>query len=303
MTSPAPPSSSTSSSTYRRWEPLPKIQYGFAVAPFAPEPESLGILQDEADPEAAFALLQPHIIGLEVGDEVYIFEQLGHQDVIWLRGYVVSTNRIPTTATSTSSLSDYSAFPSTSTAGASLVEEPQVYVGIFPKSNVHIREELDDAEMRLTEVYEKAREASIVGATAPPPAKQSLVPSHMETLPEEDESISSQPNSPSAPEFKSSEASRASAAGNTKVAFDSSRQSFILQDMQASEERPPPPLPSLKCGDDTKFGSIEPLVDEIACALREWSTQMYVYLGKRDYAHSISYVSISRHFTSPDASF
>lgn len=284
MTSPAPPSSSTSSSTYRRWEPLPKIQYGFAVAPFAPEPESLGILQDEADPEAAFALLQPHIIGLEVGDEVYIFEQLGHQDVIWLRGYVVSTNRIPTTATSTSSLSDYSAFPSTSTAGASLVEEPQVYVGIFPKSNVHIREELDDAEMRLTEVYEKAREASIVGATAPPPAKQSLVPSHMETLPEEDESISSQPNSPSAPEFKSSEASRASAAGNTKVAFDSSRQSFILQDMQASEERPPPPLPSLKCGDDTKFGSIEPLVDEIACALREWSTQMYVYLGKRDYA-------------------
>lgn len=286
---------------YRRWEPLAKIQYGFAVSPFAPELDSLELSAAAAAAagldDSTVQAIQAHLIGLEVGDEVYVFEQLGHTDVSWCRGYVVSTTRIPQTATTTSSLSDYSTFPSTSTAGAGagLVEEPQVYVGIFPRAHVHIREHLDDAEMRLAEVHARAKEAGIVGATAPPPdsssnnskQQQQASSSHMETLPEEDENVPSQPTSPLMVTIKPGEVTSpggGAASDKGKVTFDNSRQSFVLQEAQPDEDRPPPPLPSLKCGDETASGATEPLVDEIACSLREWSTLMYAYLAKRDYA-------------------
>ncbi|EGF98551.1 uncharacterized protein MELLADRAFT_40818 [Melampsora larici-populina 98AG31] len=48
-------------------------------------------------------------------------------------------------------------------------------------------------------------------------------------------------------------------------------------------EKLPPPLPSLKAGDETVSGRDEPLVDEIACALREWYTLLFVHLNKRQY--------------------
>lgn len=277
--------SSSSKAIYRRWEPLPKIEYGFAISPFLPELESLDLSALEGA-ESQLPSIQSHLIGLEMGDEVYIFEQLGHTEVSWVRGYVVSTTRVPTSATTASSLSDYSAFPSTSSAGTSLVEEPQVYVGIFPRAHVHIREHLDDAELRLTEVYEKAKEEGIVGATVPPPVKPSISSNHMETLPEEDENVTSPPGSPQPTLLRSVDANgqhSETSSSQSKITFDSSRQSFILLDAQADEDRPPPPLPSLKCGDETKSGIVEPLVDEIACALREWSTLMYVYLSRRDY--------------------
>lgn len=38
----------------------------------------------------------------------------------------------------------------------------------------------------------------------------------------------------------------------------------------APKEKLGPPIPSLKAGDETAKGALEPLVDEIACALREW---------------------------------
>ncbi|CAG8572594.1 10759_t:CDS:2, partial [Paraglomus occultum] len=47
--------------------------------------------------------------------------------------------------------------------------------------------------------------------------------------------------------------------------------------------RPPPPLPSLTCGDDTISGRTEPLVDEIASAVREWSNLLSKYLEERQY--------------------
>ncbi|EPQ25943.1 uncharacterized protein PFL1_06398 [Pseudozyma flocculosa PF-1] len=201
---------------YKRWEPLPKIHYGFSIHPFVPEIDALDptSTQFEHLAPAALEALQNDLIALEVGDEVYVFEQLGHANVSWYRGYVVSTQRTATSATSASSLSDYSALPgaAASAAGASVDEEPQVYVGIFPASHVHIREQLDDAELRLSSIYAQAQELGIL------------------------------------------------------------------------VERPPPPLPSLQCGDETAAGSAEPLVDEIACALREWAALMYSYLGRRDYA-------------------
>ncbi|KAG0151305.1 hypothetical protein CROQUDRAFT_36914 [Cronartium quercuum f. sp. fusiforme G11] len=52
---------------------------------------------------------------------------------------------------------------------------------------------------------------------------------------------------------------------------------------EAQPEKLPPPLPSLKSGDETVSGRDEPLVDEIACALREWYTLLFVHLNKRQY--------------------
>ncbi|SPO22504.1 related to dedicator of cytokinesis protein 3 [Ustilago trichophora] len=257
-----------STSSYRRWEPLPKILYGLATHPFSPETDVLesSTIPLESLPADVVQNLEENLISLELGDEVYVFEQLGHSDVSWCRGYVVSTNRLPATATSASSLSDYSTFHALGQDSNTtpLNEEPQVYVGVFPTTHVHIREQLDDAEMRLASVYEHAKQLGIVGATAPLPRQRT----HMETLPEVDES-SSQPSSPnqqSAAQLPSIESRSHEIGTNGQIV-----------------PRPPPPLPSLKCGDETLSGVHEPLVDEISCALREWSALMYNYLGQRDY--------------------
>ncbi|KAJ1032676.1 hypothetical protein NDA16_000699 [Ustilago loliicola] len=254
-------------SNYRRWEPLPKILYGLATHPFSPDTDVLesSTIPLESLPADVVQNLQENLIALELGDEIYVFEQLGHTDVSWYRGYVVSTNRLPTTAASASSLSDYSTFHAVGQeSNASANEEPQVYVGVFPSTHVHIREQLDDAEMRLATVYEHAKELGIVGATGPLPRQRT----HMETLPEVDES-SSQPSSPN----------QQSTAHLPSIEARSHEIGINGQIVQ----RPPPPLPSLKCGDETLSGVHEPLVDEIACALREWSTLMYSYLAQRDY--------------------
>lgn len=53
-----------------------------------------------------------------------------------------------------------------------------------------------------------------------------------------------------------------------------------------SEEvlKPLPPRPSLKSGDDTASGAMQPIIDEIASALREWHSLMFQYLARRQYA-------------------
>lgn len=254
-------------SSYRRWEPLPKILYGLATHPFSPDTD---VLESSAGPLESLPpdvvhKLHENLIALELGDEVYVFEQLGHADVSWYRGYVVSTNRLPVAAASASSLSDYSTFHALGNNSATPVtEEPQVYVGVFPSTHIHIREQLDDAEMRLASVYEHAKELGIVGATAPLPRPRT----HMETLPELDESISqpSSPNQNPTSHLPSIDAATQEVGANGQIV-----------------DHPPPPLPSLKCGDETLSGAHDPLIDEIACALREWSALTYNYLVQRDY--------------------
>ncbi|SOV06607.1 related to dedicator of cytokinesis protein 3 [Ustilago sp. UG-2017a] len=256
-----------STSTYRRWEPFPKILCGLATHPFSPDTDVLesSTVPLESLPADVVQDLQDNLIALELGDEIYVFEQLGHSDVSWYRGYVVSTNRLATAAASASSLSDYSTFHAVGQeANTSVNEEPQVYVGVFPSTHVHIREQLDDAEMRLATVYQHAKELGVVGATGPLPRQRS----HMETLPEVDESSSqpSTPNQRNTAQLPSIEARSQEIGINGQIV-----------------ERPPPPLPSLKCGDETLSGVHEPLIDEIACAIREWSALMYSYMSQRDY--------------------
>lgn len=47
--------------------------------------------------------------------------------------------------------------------------------------------------------------------------------------------------------------------------------------------KPLPPRFSLKSGDDTASGGVQPIIDEIASALREWHALMFHYLASRDY--------------------
>ena len=47
--------------------------------------------------------------------------------------------------------------------------------------------------------------------------------------------------------------------------------------------KPLPPRFSLKSGDDTASGALQPIIDEIASALREWHALMFHYLACRDY--------------------
>ena len=47
--------------------------------------------------------------------------------------------------------------------------------------------------------------------------------------------------------------------------------------------KPLPPRFSLKSGDDTASGAVQPIIDEIASALREWHALMFHYLASRDY--------------------
>jgi dedicator of cytokinesis protein 3 len=135
---------------------------------------------------------------------------------------------------------------------------------MFPASHCQIREALDDAERRLLSL-----DASVTQPPSYPTMPLSDENGHMATLPEEDEPAEDSAT-PVATQPKAR--NRASVAASAFLATN------------VAPDRPPPPLPSLKCGDETAAGAVEPLVDEISCALREWTTLLYTHLYRRDYS-------------------
>ncbi|CAO1638275.1 unnamed protein product [Parajaminaea phylloscopi] len=288
------PSSASSNPPSKRqaWEPLEKIRYGFAIAAFSPESDVLPQAAKVLD-EASAAALQAHLIALEVGDEVYVFEELGSEEAEWVRGYVVSTNRMPPAAAATnpSAGGQVSAFTghgsaSGSASAAAAAEESQVYVGVFPSAHIHIRDHIDDAEMRLAQTYARAKGQTAAQAHLSAASSASFAKPQMETLPEEDENMSSQPNSPTA-----------SAPRQSPLDGEvGQRRSYLASnqtDAASALSRPAPPLPSLRCGDETLSGVSEPLADEIACALREWGALMHMYLARGQYS---LFESVRQHF-------
>ncbi|KIK32039.1 hypothetical protein CY34DRAFT_19344 [Suillus luteus UH-Slu-Lm8-n1] len=52
---------------------------------------------------------------------------------------------------------------------------------------------------------------------------------------------------------------------------------------ESENMKPLPPRPSLKSGDDTASGAMQPIIDEIASALREWHSMIFQYLARRNY--------------------
>ncbi|QRW21721.1 Dedicator of cytokinesis protein 3 [Rhizoctonia solani] len=216
------------------WEPLPLLLYGFAIHPLShaspttnDRVSSIGPPRLELDAIPEHAHRNPHLARLDVGDEIYAFEAWRDAGPTWYRGYIVCTSNTP----SAPAPPDPSPAQSTilgippAQDNTTVVEDPQVTIGIFPATHVHIRDELPDAE-------------------GLPSSPRPCTPAgfHMATLQEE-------PDSPRSP----------------------------------LHEKPEAPRPTLKSGDETALGLVEPLVDEIASALREWHARLFTYLAKRDY--------------------
>lgn len=145
--------------------------------------------------------------------------------------------------------------PSMQTPTAYPKVEPSVLIGIFPASCVHVRPNAATESDVLAGAYERAREL------AEDRAREMQL--QMDAVREEDEdelngdAMGSGPPSPMKPNGSSSNLLRR----NHRPA------SLVLA---APREKEQPPLPTLTAGDSTVAGQQWPLVDEIACAIREW---------------------------------
>ncbi|CUA66609.1 Dedicator of cytokinesis protein 3 [Rhizoctonia solani] len=229
------------------WEPLPMLLYGFAIHPLSASlpiahdrVSSLGPPRIELDAIPEHAPRNPHLARLDVGDEIYAFEVWREGGgCTWYRGYIVCTSNTPAAPAPPDPSPAQSTIlgipPAQDTT--TVIEDPQVTIGIFPATHVHIRDELPDAEGRL---------ATLIAQTQPHPRSGF----HMATLQEE-------PDSPA-----------------------------------QVQEKSEAPRPTLKSGDETALGLVEPLVDEIASALREWHARLFTYLAKRDYR---TFTSVREH--------
>ncbi|EIW83239.1 cytoplasmic protein [Coniophora puteana RWD-64-598 SS2] len=268
------------------WEPLPLIVYGYAVHPLSTSKRDtrissrsrpLSTVTENSTDETA---IHREVVSLEVGDEVYVFEKYTPRgkevEGVWYRGYVVCTNRRPP-VTWPSSSSD----PSVAAVAKPLKTEDaqQVFLGIFPASHIFVRDELADAEGRLPDLVTNMNATplgSANGADALAQWKRDRAnsgpePPHVRDGGLEDERKSFRLGPPP-DQAKSSR-------GGVPVYPASIRSPS--PDSQAL--KPLPPRPSLKSGDETVSGSTQPIVDEIASALREWHSLMFQYLARRDY--------------------
>ncbi|KAG6378094.1 hypothetical protein JVT61DRAFT_13777 [Boletus reticuloceps] len=281
------------------WEPLPLIVYGYAVHPLSPSKRETRILNRRpmsTITEASDGDVGGHrdVVSLEVGDEVYAFEKYTPRgkevDGIWYRGYVVCTARRPPPLTD----------PSVSTKAPKADEPQQVFIGIFPESHIYARDELSDAEGRLPDLVTSLIN-NPTSATGQHPNAASHVVEYLAQW--KRERANSGPDHPA----RDRDRDHAKDKDREKDAVEDERKSFKLPpppdqakssraaltvytssiySAAPSEEalKPLPPRPSLKSGDDTASGASQPIIDEIASALREWHSLMFQYLARRHYA-------------------
>lgn len=182
--------------------------------------------------------------------------------------YVVTTARRPlvTWSPSSSSPSSYK---------ASKAEEPQqVFLGIFPASHIYVRDELSDFEGRLAEVASQMNGGREQHLTWSRDKGKDI-----DIMKEEDEEelLATRRSSfrlgPPPDQANSSRAGLPVYPPSIRSQSPSESQPF----------KPLPPRPSIRSGDDTASGQEQPIIDEIASALREWHNLMFLYLVKRDY--------------------
>ncbi|THH28531.1 hypothetical protein EUX98_g5658 [Antrodiella citrinella] len=257
------------------WEPLPLILYGYAVHPLSPSRRDTRLSNRTRVSTYSNAseehLVHRDVVSLEVGDEVYAFEKYTPRDKemegIWYRGYVVCTNRQPPVTWLTSS-------DPSSSSGKAPSETQQVFIGIFPASHIFVRDESAEAE-GLTD--------GPTGANGQP-NPESFPPwaRDADALRDEDEgdAVSLAPRK----SFKLAPPPDQGYSGRSRLpVYPASLRSTSPTPTEAKVEKPLPPRPSLRSGDDTAAGAEQPIIDEIASALREWHTLMFQYLARRDY--------------------
>jgi dedicator of cytokinesis protein 3 len=178
---------------------------------------------------------------------------------------VVSTTRRPPVSWNASS-------DPSSSRGPRLEEPQQVFIGIFPGSHIFIREELPDAEGSLADVAAAFQNGTRLTNTDVPKPKTPGPRAE-----EEEEDLSAMRKS-----FKLGpppDQANSSRAG--LPVYPASVRSLSPTD--SHNMKPLPPRPSLKSNDETMSGAAQPIVDEIASALREWHMLMFQYLARRDY--------------------
>jgi len=191
--------------------------------------------------------------------------------------------------------------PSTSTKAPLRADEPQqVFIGIFPASHIHARDELSDAEGRLPDLV-----TSLINnpssATGQHPNGAPHVADYLAQW--KRERANSGPDHPA----RERDRDHTKEKDRERDGLEDERKSFKLPpppdqakssraavtvypasiySAAPSEEvlKPLPPRPSLKSGDDTASGATQPIIDEIASALREWHSLMFQYLARRQYA-------------------
>ncbi len=156
-----------------------------------------------------------------------------------------------------------------SSRGPRLEEPQQVFIGIFPGSHIFIREELPDAEGSLADVAAAFQNGIHRGADA---SAKSRHPGPRGEEEEEDLRKSFKLAPPP-------DQANSSRAGLT--VYPASVRS--LSPTEPPNMKPLPPRPSLKSNDETVSGAVQPIVDEIASALREWHMLMFQYLARREY--------------------
>ncbi|KAL9618977.1 MAG: hypothetical protein Q9160_006371 [Pyrenula sp. 1 TL-2023] len=251
------------------WKPLPSIAFAVATFPFQPT--------------------SPSELPLELGDELYIFEQ-GGRDGQWYRGYLVS--------------------PPSLLAGLTCIKgqtlEARIFSGIFPQNRVEVREVLGDNDGRRISTS-NGRASSWTRPTSPGGLPNGKL------LPHENGHVSWGTDSrrtegtPDSLEKKPvKRLSQVNGIQTDQRETQIAAQSELLPSSRFSQripvsassmpltpltprslhaQKPPAPVPMLKIGDETPTSSSEPLVDEIASCLREWhSTSLHEMLLAGQYS-------------------
>lgn len=149
-------------------------------------------------------------------------------------------------------------------------DPPQVFIGIFPASHIHVCDELSDPEGRLADVMAavNSHESSDYATWS---KERAAVMALESSRGEESDGYASRKSFKLVPPPDQVHASR------------SAPSIFSISTMESQRSKPLPPRPSVKSGDDTASGHDQPIIDEIASALREWHGFMFQYLAQRDY--------------------
>lgn len=135
--------------------------------------------------------------------------------------------------------------------------EPSVLIGIFPAAAVHVRHNAITESEVLTAAHEQARDL----------AEARSRELRMAAVQEEDEF--DDVNGEHHEELGEGEHEDDRPNGTSNVIRRPHRpKSLVLAAKPRVKEQPP--LPTLTAGDSTVAGQQWPLVDEIACAIREW---------------------------------
>ena len=157
-------------------------------------------------------------------------------------------------------------------------ELQQVFIGIFPASHIFVRDQVSDAEGRLTELFNALNSPADGRTSEEVFASWNKSMREMDPVREEDEDN----DTATRKSFKLTPPPDQAPSTRARLpVYPASIRSASPTESQFN--KPIPPRPTLTSGDDTLSGSEQPIVDEIASALREWHALMFQYLAQRDY--------------------